>query len=225
MLSTLVPNTKGGFFIKPIHSLDDLLPLVESQIELDREITNREKIEIFRSAIIDTKTSNTPTMEFFLKILAEKERMRIRAPKINYYLTTTISLEIPKNIGRIKRSIDSSEVNISDTYPAHLKTGPYFFNGIGNVDSSQPHQYSRLWVKVCAKSEQSAGEQALNSISKFVAACNFLISRGRIISSGKMVPQNRIRLGPYQSLHRQDGTLSESHLWYEPYYNLSLIHI
>jgi hypothetical protein len=171
---------------------------------------------MIREAVTSTKRSGNETSGEFLKRMGSLERTRISLAHQTFYCSTTISFSKLDHYSRFARSMDGVHINVGAPYPRKMDMGEFFYNGFGQVGPALPSTYACLWTRIKARTEHSAAEQTFDALNKFLAICNFLLSR-KAIHTGRRRPWNMILLGPFQMLHDSNKSRIDR-LWYNESY-------
>ena len=201
-----------------VHS--EHLVLLNSMVELDREVPEVEKRRIISQATFKAGEKGEITSKSILREIGKLEREYLITEKKKYRLVTDISVsrlcQFPKVFfggsfivvhARLNKTSQNSRAKL-------INEAKYSISG------DLPSNYAAVSVSVTARSTAEAADKALNRLDFVRGIWNFWKNRGYDFrrSTGKRSPVNSILLGPIHTLHKPDGKLASESWWYEPQY-------
>lgn len=188
-------------------------------LELDNEIPELERNRIVLKVSQAARSASTIDAKLLLSEASKHETEYLQRPKVAYRLLTEVSLSSSLRVPRTR----VKEVTLTFAPGKSVgfdKRDAAFKAAAHTLGFSLPAGYVRLSAYVNARSTHEAVELALNSIDLTRASWNLAVNRGKSwrYSSGRPAPVNDIRLSPFHTLHKLDGSLATDSWWYDPSY-------
>lgn len=206
------------------HTLEDFLILeqtasvVHTCLECDPQVPEREKLRIVYDALTQATAADNLTVAGVLAAASRLESAFLGAPHREYKLVTGLSIVPPPR--QLHRSISGVNLSIYRRLPSDISQARASLKGGASRLPPQPSGYVWIVARTAGRSPHEAGHRALTAINQFRGVLNYLLDFGSFVRifGGRPTPLNRARLGPLHTLHRQDGSLVESPMWYDPFF-------
>lgn len=189
-------------------------------VEFDARIPETERKRIIEKVAHDPLLARPITAESLLKECSRLERDYLSRPEISYRLLTEISLwatiEVPRTkVGGVSLTF---KPKFDVGYAARAKRAS---DSRVTVGFELPRNYMHVSAHLKARSPYEVAERALDAIDLVRASWNLALNRGKTwrYSSGRPSPVNDIRLSPFHTVHKADGSLATEIFWFDPGYS------
>lgn len=196
--------------------------LIYSMLEFSNEIPEIDARGFVSKAIFNAGAKGEITKKSLIAEINKLEKTYLSLPIEKYSLASSISLSSSWAINKIKTA--NSTIFIERSLPAKFEKEreSLLKNADNSIFASRPTNYLGVRVVVSAKSIYHAAEQALDVLDFNRGVWNWLLNRRytrRMSWAGKSEPVNNILLGPIHTLHKPNGKLATTEVWwYEPNY-------
>jgi hypothetical protein len=197
-------------------------PAIQEIIGINKELSSTDKDIIIDKALHKCGKSNNFSPDSFLEKVKQEEKKALSTPKSTFFLLTTISTHPPKE--RKKKTTDGIELIFEKNPPRKnfIHTRENFLGLAENyICGNIPNNYSFIRLKIQERNKFSATQTAFDRLDLARSIWNLCLNGGKIpIIWESNRPLNRISLGPFHTLHNQDGSsATEDTIWYDPNYN------
>lgn len=197
---------------------DELSTVILTSINIDEIIPETEKIRIVNRAIISAASKGKITEKSILGEINKEENLYLSLIQDDYIIVSSLSIKYSHELSRI------FDGGITSTFSNYL---PKKFNqSLVNEKlelkeiKSIPRTYTRVRIRTKGRSILEAGERALNFLDFIRGIWNFSVNLKTysIKTYGNCEPINKIRLGPFHTIHKTTGKLSSDTFWYDKKY-------
>lgn len=199
----------------------NIFNVLTSLFQFKSQIPEHLKNKILTHAFYEAKKSGKVNAQALQKHIAMGEEKHLRLPLKKYHIVTTISLaqkvKVPVKI------IDGVRISITPDLPIkYLKARQEILKIITSSEyDAHGLRYQYVVVTVSGKTKNEAVDIALDKLDFVRSLWNYYFNSAQPwrISFDEHKAVNRIKLGPYHSLHKPDGGLATEDWWYEKNYN------
>ena len=198
----------------------ELVIVLGGMIEFAPEIPELERRKILNKATFDAGGKGKITPTLLLQSCRKQETEYLRRPLTAFRLFTGVSLASVHTLPSIR--IGSSGITFNPKAPvARRHRARLYDDAKFSLGFDLPTQYMDVSVTVKTKSPFEGAQRALDAIDLARATWNLALNRAKDwrISSGKPRPVNEILLGPFHTMHNEDGSLATESWWYDPSYS------
>lgn len=200
--------------------IEDYVILLNSGIVLNEQISQREKQNIIRRAVVAAGQEGAITSQKILNQINELQTQYLTSPVKKFQIITSISLSHTLSLSRL--SVDNCHISFLSNIPQLIQKEreKVLSNARHSVIGALPNNYKYVRISLSAKSIDQAVGIAFDALDLIRAVWNFYLNRlkGIRISSAKRIQVNDIVLGPIHTLHDERGKLATETWWFEPDY-------
>jgi hypothetical protein len=198
----------------------ELVIVLGGMIEFAAAIPELERRKILNKATFEAGGKGKITPTLLLQSCHKQETEYLRRPLTAFRLLTGVSLASVHNLPSIR--IGSSAITFNPkAQVARQHRAKLYSDAKFSLGFDLPTQYMDVSVTVKARSPFEGAQRALDAIDLARATWNLALNRGKDwrISSGRPRPVNDILLGPFHTMHNEDGSLATESWWYDPGYS------
>ena len=205
----------------------EYIPILFTMIKFSSQFTHEANEGLLVQAIGKCKKMKLMTKKTLISNLQELSKNKLATREVEYYIL--ISLSIDYNL--VNKPIDIGKSNFTfekDNFPNKF-TGRVTLC----LDKKYklpldhtPASYTKVIIKIKEKSEHSAVKQCLDDLDLLRSVWSLFANKESeysIVGGMSREPINRIRLGGVHTLHKNNGEVFESVVWYEPNFLLAKI--
>lgn len=194
--------------------------LLNSMIELDREVPEIEKRRIINRATFKAGEKGVITSKSILREIGKLEREYLSTEKKKYRLITGISISPLCQFPKVYFDGSFIVVHARLNKASQNSRSKLMNKAKHSISGDLPSNYVAVSVSVTARSTTEAADKALYRLDFVRGIWNLWTNRANTfrMSSGKRSPVNSILLGPIHTLHKANGKLASESWWYEPQY-------
>jgi hypothetical protein len=212
-------DEKGEFSGFSLFESQDYFAVLESSLSFNPEIGEAARRRLIYTGVHSEAKKGILTVDGIRKAVSNKESLYLSTPKRGYVLVTPISLNYSSEL--TNRTLKGSKLVFSPSLSRRFETGPLdkLRNRLGLPEIPDKYTYVRISVK--SRDDSEAVTLALDVIDLVRGIWNLLLNETAVLTFGsrRREPINKIRLGPYHTLHTPRGKLArEDIVWYEPDY-------
>jgi hypothetical protein len=218
-IRTTQPDGTPAFIINPGGvNYDDLINILSTYEPFDQDASDIQRERLIREAIRAAAAAGKITAQALIRELSRQKTLYSRSNRQAYILLTSLSLQRPADLLHI--SFDNAQFSFSDTVPRTFSREEFKLHQIWEPPKDLPPAFTKVRVKVKARSEVDAYETAVNSLDYLRGIWNFAINRAFTWKwhSGPARPVNSIFLGPVHTLHDSTGKITTPMYRYEAVY-------
>jgi Apea-like HEPN len=198
------------------------LPALQSMLEFPSTSTEVDNSTLVWGALSKITTELTP--ESLLSAINVELRDRLAKREQTFYLLTTVSLDscdVPAQIKLLDVELRFHSAN----YPLRFGEREEFLKEHQTDVKKTPEDYTKVSVKVQAKSPKAALNKALRALD-LQRSLWCLMENPRMespFSGSTFSPINAVRLGSQHTLHPSSGDQGASAIWFEPNFAVASI--
>ena len=188
-------------------------------LEFDKDIPELERNRIASRVSQAARDAKAIDSKLLLAEASKQETAYLRLPKVPYRLLTEISLGTHLKVPMTR--VNGVTLCFAPSKAIGFNKREEAFRAAKSaIGISLPAEYLRVSAHVRARSTHEAVELSLNCIDLARASWNLAVNRGKSwrFSTGRPAPVNDIRLSPFHTLHKLDGSLATDSWWYDPGY-------
>lgn len=208
---------RGAFFGFE-HS--ELVIVLGGMIEFAPTIPELERLKILNKATFEAAAKGKVTAALLLQSCQKQELAYLRRPLTTFRLLSGVSLASSHNLPCVR--IGSSTITFNPkARAARQHRARLYSEAKFSLGFDLPSQYMDLSVTVRARSPFEGAQCALDAVDLVRAMWNLALNRGKSWrkSAGRPRPVNDILLGPFHTMHNNDGSLATESWWYDPGYS------
>lgn len=210
-------NPEGGVKFKGL-AFKEYESILFGMVEFTDPLPEAEARDILWRSLIATGDS-VLTSKRLLAELNKRAKVYSELPVSRYVLLTSLSIQSDNEINRIKIGHDQLIFgNVPSKF--HEEAKPLLSKAQYSIITKPPDDYLSVRVYVTSRSIHEAADKALDHLDLIRAIWNLFYNRRqpfRISFGGIPKPINKIITGPIHTLHKTNGELSASEMWwYDP---------
>ena len=196
------------------------LVLLNSMVELDREVPEIEKRRIISQATFKAGKRGEITSKSILREIGKLEREYLSTERQKYRLITQISVSRLCQFPKVSFDGSSITVHARLNKTTQISRAKLIDAAKHWISGDLPNDYPAVSVSVIARSTAEAAAKALDRLDFVRGIWNYWKNcrHDFRMSTGRRSPVNSILLGPIHTLHKPDGKLATESWWYEPQY-------
>lgn len=201
-----------------IPDYEELATVIYTSIKFDSDVPETVRIKIIDRAITSAARKDKITEKSLLKEINIAENNYLQQPLQSYILVTSLSIKFFERLSRIQ--LDDNIITFSQRLPKHFSQDSLQEKiTLGEIENV-PLNYSVVKVRVKGRSEVEAAEKAFEAIDFLRGIWNFSLNLKTFsrTSFNTIEPINKIRLGPFHTLHQANGKLASDLIWYDTRY-------
>ncbi len=197
---------------------DTLRSVLETCIDFHTEVPMPDRDGLIWQSASNAATAGVVTAEALLTGLDHAERAYLRSPIRDYILATSITVNHFPHLTSLREG--NNIITFSSDLPRRFRRTETQ-EGLKRVTVIEhPERLMSVRIRVKARTEHSAANQALDCLDFFRGLWNYNINwRTRFRQQFGIhdpEPINKILLGPVHTLHSIDGSLATQALWHQP---------
>ncbi|HAS6208328.1 TPA: hypothetical protein I7245_21295 [Vibrio vulnificus] len=194
----------------------DAKAALESMINFPNAAKDLDKSLLVTKAIWEVAKAPITEANAFINQINQNIRDELATRENTYFVLTSISVT---NIGIRSIRLDDCLFRFYQSkFPTKFNNRKSQILSKSNVEETESIGYTKVVIELSAKSEQLAANKGLRVLDQLRAMyCLFLNNSNEFIGN-QWEPINRVRLGEYHTVHREDGTIYPDMFWYDPTY-------
>lgn len=201
--------------------LSYLMPVLHSCLKCPEEIAEDRSMSMLRSSVFIPTKSGKLDLEILLDTVNNEYIKYLKLPIQEYYYVTSFSYrgQAPISWTNCNNCRINFRFKTELFYKNHPETCKTRAEELKHLQlPRQRHNYRPLVVLVKGRVPQDAANYAATAIDEIRGIINLYVNyhQNLRISSGITQPVNRLRQGPIHTLHKRDGSLATTSIWYEP---------
>lgn len=204
---------KGAFFYS------EFAVILGGCIEFERLVPEFERHRIVQKVAHNSSRSGSITAPSLLKACSAMERDYLSKPELPYRLLTELSLwqTLDAPAIRIEGAYITFKPKLNREFSLREKLAR---DSQATLGHDLPSNYTRVAVRLKARSPLEAAERGLEALDLLRASWNLALNRGKSwrVTCGRPTPVNDIRLSPFHTVHDASGNLATEDFWYDPGY-------
>lgn len=198
----------------------------ECMISLQSMISFKEKFEILnKDTILSKAISNIAIQGDLNKDSVIKEinniiKQELSTKEIKYHILTTISLRKPYPFKTLE--LENCKIRIIDDFfpKKYLSRN----NTIQKYEKERIQDgYAKVIISLKARSPRTAMTNAISLLDLQRSILCLLANYSSELMGDNWKPINRVRLGKYHTIHKDNGKILDDLIWYEPNYVHSML--
>lgn len=194
----------------------DAKAALESMIDFPNAAKDLDKGLLVSKAIWDVVKAPITEEKAFIKQINQNIRDELTTRENPYFVLTSMSVA---NIGTRSVRLDDCLFRFYQSkFPTKFNNRKPQMLSRSNIEETDSLGYTKVVIELSAKSEQLAVRKGLRVLDQLRAMyCLFLNNSNESIGN-QWEPINRVRLGEYHTVHREDGTIYSDMHWCDPTY-------
>lgn len=198
----------------------DVKAALESMIDFPEAAKDLNKSHLVSNAIwVAAKAQKTEESAFIKQVNLCIKKELAKRPS-TYYVLTSVSIS---NIGLRKIELDGCLFKFyKSNFPRKFKNrkDPILARtrGVKEVKSVESIGYTKVVIETTANSEQIAVSKGLRALDQLRSLYSLFLNNVSESIGNEWEPINKIRLGEYHTVHKEDGSVYPDMLWYDPTY-------
>ncbi|BDU74542.1 HEPN domain-containing protein [Mesoterricola silvestris] len=196
-----------------IFPLQEALPALDSMLEFPAATDGIPKSLLIWKAITGIDGEITP--DTFIKSINKALVAELATEEQEFHILTDISIAYESTPTKLR--IEGCTIEKVDTDYPHKYSERELLIKRNNIPVPRsPYGYTKLLIKVRAKSPQIAMTKALKSLDLVRSIWSLLGNSYMEIIGDQWQPINKIRLGSIHTIHNSKGHSAIESVWYEP---------
>ncbi|MEZ9189163.1 hypothetical protein AB4133_07540 [Vibrio sp. 10N.286.52.F8] len=195
----------------------DAKAALESMIEFPKAAKDLNKSRLVSNAVREAAKASVIEESAFIKQVNQCIKDEFSSRPNTYYVLTSVSIS---NVGIRKIALDDCLFKFYKTnFPRKFKNRKDSIlsknSGSKEVESLG---YTKIVIEITAKSEQVAVSKGLRALDQLRSLYSLFLNNIAEHIGNEWEPINKMRLGEYHTVHREDGTIYPDMFWYDPTY-------
>lgn len=190
-------------------------------LDFVNDLPEAEVRNILRRSLFTLGEKGALSSKQLLDEINKQASLYLKSPVSRYVLLTSLSIRSDNELKRIR--IGQDQIIFGKVSPKFYKEAkPLLDKARYSLYSKPSEDYLPVRIHVSSRSSHEAADTALDHLDLIRAIWNLYFNLKhsfRISFGGKPKPVNKIITGPVHTLHKTNGELSASEMWwYEPSY-------
>lgn len=196
--------------------------VIQNMIKFKKDLDISYKDRIISAAIRNIAIREPLEKEKVINEINELIKSELTSKEYIYHILTSISLTKPFPFKNIR--IDDCSIRIFDReYPKKYTGRNELIQKYNKDHSKVQNGYAKVIISVKAKSVNGAMTKAISALDFHRSILCIFSNFGWEFIGDNWSPINRIRLGSFHTIHKNDGKIIDTTLWYEPHYTRAIL--
>lgn len=194
----------------------DAKAALESMIDFPNAAKDLDKSLLVTKAIWVVAKAAITEANAFINQINQNIRDELATRENKYFVLTSISVT---NIGIRSIRLDDCLFRFYQSkFPTKFNSRKSQILPKSTVEEAESLGYTKIVIELSAKSEQLAAKKGLKVLDQLRAMYCLFLNHSNEFIGNQWEPINRVRLGEYHTVHREDGTIYPDMFWYDPTY-------